>query len=77
MAKKTLIGTVSSNKMNQTVIVKVEITKVHPKYQKRFRVYRKYAAHTQDKFNVGDKVEIQETKPMSRTKNWTILRKVT
>lgn len=76
MARKTLLGTVSSNKMNKTVVVKVEVMKVHPKYHKRFRIYRKFAAHTDDKFNVGDRVEIAESKPISKTVRWTVVKRI-
>ncbi|MBI4049725.1 MAG: 30S ribosomal protein S17 [Candidatus Doudnabacteria bacterium] len=77
MARKTLVGRVDTNKMNKTVVVKVEVTKVHPKYHKRFTVYRKYVAHAEDKFNVGDLVEIEESKPLSKTKHWKVMRKIT
>ena len=68
-----LVGTVVSNKMNNTVIVKVDQVKVHPKYQKRYRISKKYAADTQGaKFEIGDKVEIMESRPISKTKNWKV-----
>jgi len=72
-----LVGTVSSNKMTNTVIVKVDQIKVHPKYQKRYKMSKKYAADTAGhKFEIGDKVEIMEFRPMSKTKNWVVTRKV-
>jgi len=72
-----LIGTVSSNKMRKTVLVAVSSVKQHPKYHKRYRVTRKFAADTAGaEYQIGDKVEIAETRPMSRTKSWKVLRKV-
>ena len=81
MEKKTtatiLVGQVASNKMTNTVIVKVESVKVHPKYQKRYRVSKKYAADTAGQtYAVGDKVEIKESRPLSKTKNWVVTRKI-
>lgn len=74
---QTMIGQVSSNKMTNTVMVKVEQVKVHPKYQKRYRVTKKYAADTAGQtYAIGDKVEIKESKPISKTKNWVVIRKV-
>jgi len=63
--------------MAKTVVVKVESMKVHPKYQKRYKVFKKFAAHvdTAD-YKTGDRVEIEEMKPMSRTKNWKVVRKL-
>jgi small subunit ribosomal protein S17 len=72
-----LIGTVASAKMTNTVIVKIGHVKVHPKYHKRYRTSKKYAADTAGiAYAVGDKVEIQECRPISKTKNWKVVRKV-
>jgi small subunit ribosomal protein S17 len=72
-----LIGLVTSNKMTNTVIVKVDQIKVHPKYQKRYRANKKYAADTAGQtYAIGDKVEIMESRPLSKTKNWVVTRKV-
>jgi small subunit ribosomal protein S17 len=73
----TLVGTVSSNKMTNTVIVKINQVKVHPKYHKRYQVTKKYAADTAgQQYQIGDKVEIMESRPLSRTKNWVVVKKV-
>ncbi len=73
----TLVGQVASNKMTNTVIVKVDTIKVHPKYQKRYRTSKKYAADTAGAtYQIGDKVEIMQSKPISKTKNWVVTRKV-
>jgi len=76
-AKRQMIGQIVSNKMNNTVVVKIEHIKVHPKYHKRFKVSKKHAAHNTDpEIKVGDRVIIEETKPISKTKNWKVIGKV-
>lgn len=74
--KRKLIGVVTSNKMQKTVVVKVESIKVHPKYHKRFKVFKKYPAHAEEVFAVGDRVVIEESKPYSKTVFWKVLNKV-
>ena len=74
---RKLVGVVSSDKMSKTVIVKVESTKVHPKYLKRYKVSKKFAAHSpNNEYKLGDRVEIEESKPLSRTKQWVVVRKI-
>lgn len=68
---KTLQGIVTSNKMQKTVVVRVDRMRRHPKYQKFFRISKKFKAHDEKgEFNVGDTVIIQETRPLSREKHW-------
>ena len=74
---RKMIGVVSSNKMQKTVIVKVESVKVHPKYHKRYKITKKFPAHANEQYAVGDRVEIEESKPLSKTKNWVVTRKIT
>ena len=75
--KRTLIGFVLSAKMTKTVIVKVESIKVHPKYHKRYKVTKKYPSHNElEDIKAGDKVEIQESKPYSKTVFWKVIKKV-
>ena len=64
--------------MEKTVVVEVERIKEHPLYKKRYKVHKKYKAHT-DKKNIktGDKVIIEETKPMSKEKRWRVIKKIT
>lgn len=77
MPKKQLIGEVISNKMQKTVVVKVERIKEHPKYKKRFRVYKKYKAHNEKgEFKVGDRVIIEECRPLSKEKRWRVIKKL-
>jgi len=73
--KRQLVGQVVSNKMNKTVIVKVEAVKVHPKYHKRYKVFKKYPAHAEEQYAVGDKVVIEESRPYSKTVNWKVIKK--
>ena len=77
MAKKTLQGIVVSDKMQKTVVVEVESMKEHPKYKRRFKIHKKFKAHDEKgEFHVGDNVVIEETRPLSKDKNWTVLRKI-
>jgi len=74
MPKRILTGTVTSNQNEQTVTVSVERRFTHPVLKKTIRKSKKYRAHdAQNAFNVGDKVRIQECKPISKTKRWEVL----
>jgi small subunit ribosomal protein S17 len=73
MALKERIGTVISNKMDKTVVVAVENRSPHPKYVKVVVKTKKYKAHDENnQCKEGDRVRISETRPMSRTKRWTV-----
>jgi len=75
--KRTLIGRVVSNKMDKTVTVLVERKVKHPVYGKYVTKSTKLHAHDESNgINEGDLVEIAETRPMSRTKTWAVLRVV-
>jgi len=75
--KKKLIGTIISNKMKKTVVVEVERLKEHPKYKRRFKVHKKYHAHVESgDYQVGDKVIIEECRPLSKTKRWYVISKI-
>jgi len=70
MPKQRLQGIVVSDKMQKTVVVKVERVKEHPKYKKRYKVHKKYKAHDEkEKCKVGDKVVIEECRPISKEKD--------
>ena len=72
-AQRTFTGTVVSTKMTKTIVVRVDCTLVHPKYGKRYRVSRKYPVHTETgTFQVGQKVNFVECRPISRTVRWRI-----
>ncbi|MGB9706846.1 MAG: 30S ribosomal protein S17 [Microgenomates group bacterium] len=74
---KILEGVVTSTKMKKTATVLVERFKVHPLYKKRVKVKKKYHAHDQLGVKVGDRVKIQECRPISKTKRWKIIEKLT
>ncbi|QGS52364.1 30S ribosomal protein S17 [Spiroplasma tabanidicola] len=75
--RKTYIGKVVSDKMNKTITVLVETYKNHPTYKKRVKYSKKYKAHDeQEVAGMGDKVEIMETRPLSKTKNFRLIRVV-
>jgi len=77
MPKKQLTGKVISNKASKTVTVKVERIKEHPKYKRRFRFHKKYKAHVPEgEYNIGDKVIIEECRPISKDKKWKVIKKV-
>ena len=71
--KRTLIGKVVSNKMEKTVTVLVERKVKHPLLGKFVMLSKKYHAHDEtNALNEGDTVEIQEIRPMSKTKSWKV-----
>jgi len=77
MPKKQLIGNIISNKMQKTVVVKVERIKEHPKYKKRYKSHKKYKAHYEiGEYKIGDKVIIEECRPISKDKKWRIFKKI-
>lgn len=71
--RKELVGTILSNKMNKTAVVQVTRLVQHPLFHKVIRLRKKYVAHNEKKTNVGDKVKISETKPMSKSKRWQVV----
>lgn len=76
MPKRQLTGTVVSNKMQKTVVVEIEQIKEHPKYRRRYKVHKKYKAHDEKgECKVGDKVLIEECRPISKEKRWRVISK--
>jgi small subunit ribosomal protein S17 len=74
MPKRILQGVVVSDKNAKTVVVEVERRFIHPLFKKTVRKSKRYHAHDETKaFKVGDTVRIQECKPMSKLKRWTVL----
>lgn len=71
---RKLKGTVMSNKMNKTLVVRVDTLKRHPKYQKFYRISKKFKAHTDESgvYHVGDTVMMIETRPISKDKRWRV-----
>ncbi|MFJ2994737.1 30S ribosomal protein S17 [Pandoraea sp. NPDC087047] len=75
--KRTLVGKVVSDKMDKTVTVLVERQMKHPLYGKYIVRSKKYHAHDEaNQYKEGDMVEIQESRPLSKTKAWTVARLV-
>jgi len=73
---RTRIGFVVSDKMQKTRVVKVAITKRHPKYLKQYVAHSRFKAHDEkNEYKTGDKVVIQASRPMSKEKRWTIVSK--
>lgn len=73
MALKERVGLVVSDKMQKTVVVAVENRSSHPKYGKTVVKTRRYKAHDEENnCKVGDRVRIQETRPLSKTKRWQV-----
>ncbi len=75
--KRRLTGTVVSDKMMKTRVVAVESLKKHPKYLKYFKVTKRFKAHDpENAYKAGDKVVIEEARPLSREKRWVITSKL-
>jgi small subunit ribosomal protein S17 len=72
--RKEKIGIVTSNKMDKTIIVAVERKVKHPLYGKFIKKTTKFAAHDEKgDANIGDRVSIMETRPLSKTKRWRLV----
>ncbi|MBS3915437.1 MAG: 30S ribosomal protein S17 [Bacteroidetes bacterium] len=73
-SRKEIIGTVTSAKMDKTVVVSVVRRMKHPKYGKYFKRTKKYTAHDEkNECGENDIVRIMETRPMSKTKRWRLV----
>lgn len=73
--KRVFQGTVVSNKMQKTVVVRVDRLKMHPKYKKRYKVSKKYKVHDEkNECKVGDKVIFEECRPISKEKRWRLVK---
>jgi len=73
--KKTLKGKIISLKSKNTATVLVTRTKLHPKYNKKYKIDKKYQSHyIDDSLALGDDVIIQESTPVSKTKKWSIIK---
>lgn len=75
--KRRITGVVVSDKMQKTRVIAVDRLKKHPKYLKYYTATSKFKAHDENnEYKKGDKVVIEETRPLSREKRWTIVGKV-
>lgn len=73
--RKTKVGTVLSDRMDKTVVVRVERVVQHPVYKKYTRRRETYKAHDEkNEYRIGDRVEIVETRPLSKEKRWRVSR---
>jgi small subunit ribosomal protein S17 len=74
-SKRRKIGTITSDKMDKTVVVTVESFREHPLYHKKYKHSNKIKAdNPENKFKMGNVVEIEETKPLSKQKSWKVVR---
>ena len=74
MPSKVRTGIVVSNKMDKTIVVRVERMAEHPLYGKRIKRAKKYVAHdAKNECGMGDEVRIRETRPLSKTKRWELV----
>ena len=72
--RKVMIGTVLSNKMDKTVVVAVETSVSHKKYGKTVKRTYKLKAHDEENAcQIGDKVKVMETRPLSKDKRWRVV----
>jgi small subunit ribosomal protein S17 len=77
MPKRILQGEVVSDKNDKTIVVKVERRLLHPVFKKTVRVSKKYHAHDEkNEAKVGEIVRIEEARPLSKQKRWTLVGKV-
>lgn len=75
--KRRLTGMIVSNKMQKTVIVEITTLKAHLKYHRRYKLTNRFKVHNENnEYTVGDKVIIEETKPLSKEKRWVIICKI-
>ncbi|MCZ2158568.1 30S ribosomal protein S17 [Bartonella sp. 220] len=75
MPKRILQGVVVSDKSDKTVVVKVERRYSHPLLKKTVRQSKKYKAHDENnQFKIGDRISIQESKPISKDKRWIVIK---
>ena len=73
--RKTRVGFVTSDKMDKTIVVAVEESRRHALYGKSEKITKKFKAHDENnECRVGDKVEIMETRPLSKDKRWRLVR---
>lgn len=74
---RKLQGTIVSDKMNKTCVIEITRLKKHPLYKKYYKVTRKFKAHDEkNEYKTGEKVIIEETRPLSKDKRWKIIEKI-
>ncbi len=74
---RELKGVIVSTRMQKTVVVEVNTSKAHKLYKKRYTTSKRYKAHDENNdYNMGDKVLIRQSRPLSKEKRWTVVRKI-
>ena len=73
-SRKVYRGVVVSDKMDKTITVRIDTKKTHPLYGKRVKYSKKFKAHDENnECNIGDKVKVMETRPLSKDKRWRLV----
>lgn len=74
MPKRKLTGLIVSDKMDKTIVVRVETIKEHPLYRRKYKSHQKYKAHDEkNEYKSGETVVIEESMPMSHDKKWKVI----
>ena len=77
MPKRKLKGIVVSDKMKKTIVVEVERLKQHSKYKRRYKISKRYKAHDEkETYKLGDRVIIEECRPISKDKRWRVMGRI-
>jgi small subunit ribosomal protein S17 len=72
--RRSFHGTVVSDKMDKTIVVKVDRSRIHSLYGKRFTISKKYKVHDpENRFKAGEQVDFFEVRPLSRDKRWMVV----
>ncbi len=72
--QKIIKGIVASDKMDKTIVVAVHTIKTYPKYEKKYRITKKYKVHNpENKYKIGDAVEFVQSRPISKGKRFKVL----
>ncbi|MCR4280273.1 MAG: 30S ribosomal protein S17 [Candidatus Komeilibacteria bacterium] len=75
--RRRLQGEVVADKMQETAVVTVVTQRMHPKYKKRYKITRRYKCHNPaNTYKVGQVVEFEECRPLSKQKRWRIIKKL-
>ena len=76
--KRKLEGIITSDKMLKTVVVEISGFRLHPKYLKQYKTRSRFKAHveTNGEYKIGDRVLIEETRPLSKDKRWRVIKKI-
>lgn len=73
--RRRFTGVVVSDRMDKTIVVRVDTPKLHPKYKKSYKTSAKYKVHDpENQFSVGDTVSFVECRPLSKDKRWRVIR---